>query len=444
MEDAAGQGRGRGRLRTGPRPSLQGRREARLHRLAEGRACASSPASTRTPSSSWPRPSGNTRTTCWPGLLAPQGPDPDRGQLVGHLAGPGRHAQPQRLADQGRQEVLHALERGFHRRVLRRGLCTVARQGRSQAPDQARHAAEEDQGPRRPKRKLGEALADQLAREKAIMGIFDEGCMGMYNAIIQDELLNPMGVYKERLSQSALYYETTQVADDEARAVRKWMEDRGMKFVTGPNEETDLTDEQILTQCKMYIAAVRIADDFGCNTDRHPVSARAEGPAAGQRPGRGHAQQRRPPAGPQPRRQARALRGPAAAALQRSGRVRRPGRPDDLPRPQGDGPAGGKHAARRPLGRLGPLGHGERLRVGVPDQRLRAAGPFHRRLERRHQRAAAGDVLPPRRRHAQGHLQAGRNRLVADLRRRRQAEDGPGPGRRGRTARAKRPSAAGS
>jgi len=113
--------------------------------------------------------------------------------------------------------------------------------------------------------RLGEALAEQLRREKAIMGIFDEGCMGMYNAIIQDELLNPMGVYKERLSQSALYYETTQVDDDEARALRQWMEDRGMTFHTGPNEETDLTDAQIHTQCKMYIAAARIADDFGCD-----------------------------------------------------------------------------------------------------------------------------------------------------------------------------------
>ena len=37
------------------------------------------------------------------------------------------------------------------------------------------------------------------------MGIFDEGCMGMYNAIIPDELLHPTGVFKERLSQSALY-----------------------------------------------------------------------------------------------------------------------------------------------------------------------------------------------------------------------------------------------
>jgi hypothetical protein len=34
---------------------------------------------------------------------------------------------------------------------------------------------------------------------------------------------------------------------------------------TGSNEETDLTDAQILKQCKMYIAALRIADDFGCS-----------------------------------------------------------------------------------------------------------------------------------------------------------------------------------
>ncbi len=113
-------------------------------------------------------------------------------------------------------------------------------------------------------RKLGNALAEQLLREKAIMGVFDEGCMGMFNAIIPDQLLNPTGVFKERLSQSALYYETTQVSDQEADAVRSWMTDRGMQFHTGPTHETDLTDEQIRLQCKMYVAAVRIADDFGC------------------------------------------------------------------------------------------------------------------------------------------------------------------------------------
>jgi hypothetical protein len=115
-------------------------------------------------------------------------------------------------------------------------------------------------------RRLAEALAAQLRRQKAIMGVFDEGCMGMYNAIIPDELLHPLGVFKERLSQSALYYETLQVSDQEALEVRRWMEERGLRFITGPNPETDLTDEQILLQCKMYIAAVRMADDFGCDT----------------------------------------------------------------------------------------------------------------------------------------------------------------------------------
>jgi L-fucose isomerase-like protein len=82
---------------------------------------------------------------------------------------------------------------------------------------------------------------------------------------LPDELLAPMGVYKERLSQSALYYETMQVPDHEAQAVRQWYDQAGLRFLTGPNPETDLTEDQILLQCKMYIAALRMADDFGCD-----------------------------------------------------------------------------------------------------------------------------------------------------------------------------------
>jgi len=114
-------------------------------------------------------------------------------------------------------------------------------------------------------RELGRALAQHLRHRKAIMGVFDEGCMGMYNAIIEDELLNPCGVYKERLSQSALVAAMREVPEDEARAVRRWLDQRGMKFKVGPNPEEDLTDCQILEQCRMYIAALRIADDFGCD-----------------------------------------------------------------------------------------------------------------------------------------------------------------------------------
>jgi len=114
-------------------------------------------------------------------------------------------------------------------------------------------------------RALGTKLAAELQRRPAIMGVFDEGCMGMFNAIIPDALLNPCGVYKERLSQSALYFAMTQVPDREARSVRAWLDAKGMTFRTGPNEQTDLTDHQILQQCKMYIAALRIADEFGCD-----------------------------------------------------------------------------------------------------------------------------------------------------------------------------------
>jgi hypothetical protein len=77
-------------------------------------------------------------------------------------------------------------------------------------------------------------------------------------------MMNPTGVYKERLSQSALVAAMQRVRSAEAQAVRDWLDQRGVKFVTGVNDETDLTDAQILEQCKMYIAAVRLAHEFGC------------------------------------------------------------------------------------------------------------------------------------------------------------------------------------
>jgi hypothetical protein len=111
---------------------------------------------------------------------------------------------------------------------------------------------------------LGRALAAQLLREKAVMGVFDEGCMGMYNAIFDDEYLNPLGIYKERLSQSALVYRMSTVSDAEAEAVFDWLVARGMTFQFGTDEATELTKAQVISQCKMYIAALRIAKEFGC------------------------------------------------------------------------------------------------------------------------------------------------------------------------------------
>jgi hypothetical protein len=134
---------------------------------------------------------------------------------------------------------------------------------------------------------LGRQLAERLRRSKAILGVFDEGCMGMYNAIIEDDLLNPLGLYKERLSQSALLAEMREVSLREAQAARAWLDERGFTFLTGPDEAADLTDGQVLEQLRMYIAAVRMADRFSCEAigiqyqqglkDMAPASDLAEG-----------------------------------------------------------------------------------------------------------------------------------------------------------------------
>ena len=55
-----------------------------------------------------------------------------------------------------------------------------------------------------------------------------------------------------------------QVSDEDALEVLDWLLKRGMKFQWGTREETELTQAQSLQQCKMYIAAVRLAAEFGC------------------------------------------------------------------------------------------------------------------------------------------------------------------------------------
>jgi len=121
--------------------------------------------------------------------------------------------------------------------------------------------------PESEEKRLGEALAAQLKEDKAIIAVFDEYCMGMYNALIDDELMNPAGIYKERLSQSALVAEMNKTSDEEAAAVRAWLDEAGLTFHVDNDGDwkENLTDEQLTSQMKMYVAAVRMADDFGAD-----------------------------------------------------------------------------------------------------------------------------------------------------------------------------------
>jgi hypothetical protein len=114
-------------------------------------------------------------------------------------------------------------------------------------------------------KKVAEKIATDLDRNKAIMGVFDEFCMGMYNATIPDELLFQTGVYKEQLSQSALYAEMQTVTKAEADEVYKFIVKKGFNFHFGRNGKSSLTKAQVIEQCKMYVAACRIGDSYGCD-----------------------------------------------------------------------------------------------------------------------------------------------------------------------------------
>ena len=113
--------------------------------------------------------------------------------------------------------------------------------------------------------RLGRDFGRRFRQAKAIFGVFDEGCMGMYNAIIPDELFHAAGCFKERLSQSSLYAAMQQVGDSEAGEVFAWLKRKGLQMRLGQDEATELTEAQVRLQCKMYIAALRLADEFGCD-----------------------------------------------------------------------------------------------------------------------------------------------------------------------------------
>ena len=129
-----------------------------------------------------------------PGLRRHRGPILTVANWSGTWPGLVGHAQPQRLADQGGRRLLARLERGLHRRrsPTRRSRAG-SRPGASSTT--RRHVRDLDAStlPGAERRSSAAASPASSRDRKAILGVFDEGCMGMFNAIIPDELLNPTG-----------------------------------------------------------------------------------------------------------------------------------------------------------------------------------------------------------------------------------------------------------
>jgi len=110
---------------------------------------------------------------------------------------------------------------------------------------------------------FGRELAEDIVKNKRIIGQFDPGCMGMLNAVMNPAKLGALGLPIELLSQSDLVAEMNLVADGEARRHLDWLKDRGVWFDWGTDGAQHLTEAQVLEQMKMYSAAARFAQRYG-------------------------------------------------------------------------------------------------------------------------------------------------------------------------------------
>ena len=177
------------------------------------------------------------------------------------MAGAGGLAQLERLADQVKYSTLWSED--FTDRFFADGLREWLERGKVKHKTNHVRPLRKVEMPGAAE-KLGRQFARSFRKAGSILGVFDEGCMGMYNAIVPDELLHPLGVFKERLSQATLYARMQTVSDREASEVYDWLRKRGLRFHLGFDETSELTEGQVLQQCRMYVAAVRLADEFGC------------------------------------------------------------------------------------------------------------------------------------------------------------------------------------
>ena len=101
----------------------------------------------------------------------------------------------------------------------------------------------------------GKMLAEDILRNKRILGQMDPGCMGMLNAVMSPEKMADIGMPVELLNQSDLLAEMFLVSEDTAARHLNWLEEKGTRFHWGEDFQSELTKKQVLEQMKMYQAA---------------------------------------------------------------------------------------------------------------------------------------------------------------------------------------------
>jgi hypothetical protein len=156
---------------------------------------------------------------------------------------------------------------------------------------------------------------------KAIMGIFDEGCMGMYNAIIPDECSTPRRLQGAPQPVRPLLRMTTGQGREAKAVYAGWLEIRAMTFDSRQPGKSQLTEDQVLSSARCTSPPCA-SPTTSAAIHRHPVPAGLKDlvPASDLVEGLlNNCSSARRSRTPRPI----ILRGPTPAPLQRGRRVRR-------------------------------------------------------------------------------------------------------------------------
>ncbi len=110
-------------------------------------------------------------------------------------------------------------------------------------------------------RKRARAVKDQLAG--SIYGSVGPRSMEMWNKISDADFLSVFGMAREGFDGLRLLKMSEQVPDSKARAAMEFLIDNGMELKLGKDPSSELTEEMVLFQMKVYFALLELKRRYG-------------------------------------------------------------------------------------------------------------------------------------------------------------------------------------
>jgi len=110
--------------------------------------------------------------------------------------------------------------------------------------------------------KAGKKFLKEFRKRGACIGTVGAAAPGEE---VTESWLNMAGFFRQPLGQAALLAEMQTVSDHDTRNLYEWLWANASEFHLGASEQHDLTEGQLMDQCRVTIATARLAAFYGCD-----------------------------------------------------------------------------------------------------------------------------------------------------------------------------------